>query len=239
MNKVFISPSILSADFSNLKTEISKVENGGADWLHIDVMDGHFVPNITVGVPVVKSIKRVTNLLLDVHLMIENPIKYVDAFCDAGADLITFHIEASKDKTFDTIKKIKQNNVKAGISIKPKTPIKEIEKYINEVDLILVMTVEPGFSGQKFMEDCAEKIKIINEHINCHSEAENVMRSFASLKMTEAEESHNNKNLIIQVDGGINAETAKICKSNGANCLVAGNYIYKSDDIKQAIKSLK
>lgn len=125
------------------------------------------------------------------------------------------------------------------MSIKPKTPAEVVFPFLNDLDMVLVMTVEPGFGGQKFMEDCAEKVKIIKEYINRHSEAENVMRSFATLKMTEDEEPHNNKNLIIQVDGGINSETAKICKSNGANCLVAGNYIYKSDDIKQAIKSLK
>ena len=205
-----ISPSILSADFANLERDIKRVEPY-VNWLHIDVMDGHFVPNISIGVPVVKSIRAVTNMFLDTHLMIENPIQYVDPFCDSGSDLITFHIEATKEKTFDTIQKIKQRNVKAGISIKPKTSVDEIADYINEVDLVLVMTVEPGFGGQKFMQDCAEKISQIRKI---------------------------SKDVIIQVDGGINDVTGKICKNLGANSLVAGNYIYKSNNIKAAINSL-
>ena len=232
---IIISPSILSADFANLERDIKRVEDGGAHWLHIDVMDGHFVPNITIGVPVVKSIKKITKLPLDVHLMIENPEKYVEPFVQAGANIITFHYEASNDIN-NLIKFIKSFGIKAGMSIKPKTPADVVFPYLNDLDLVLVMTVEPGFGGQKFMQDCADKIKVIREYAQCHSEAENVMRSFAPLKMTKAEESHNN--LIIQVDGGINAETAKICTQYGANSLVAGNYIYGSDDIKKAIQSL-
>jgi len=242
-----ISPSILSADFANLERDIKKVEAAGADWLHIDVMDGHFVPNITIGVPVVASIKKITKLPLDVHLMIENPEKYIEPFAQAGADIITFHYECYARSQTETeqnlinkiISQIKSYGIKAGMSIKPKTSANVVFPYINDLDLILVMTVEPGFGGQKFMVDCAEKVKIIRKYINCHSEAENNMRSFASLKMTETEESHTNKNLIIQVDGGINSETARICTSYGANSLVAGNYIYKSDNITDAIKSLR
>ena len=211
--KTIISPSILSADFANLEKEIKKIEPY-VSWLHIDVMDGHFVPNISIGVPVVKSIRKITNLFLDTHLMIENPIKYIDAFSLAGADLVTFHYEAAKDKTIETIKKIKENNNKVGLSIKPKTKVEEIKDYINLVDLILIMTVEPGFGGQKFMDECAKKI-------------------------TEIKNYSKNDNLIIQVDGGINDKTAKICTNLGANCLVAGNYIYKSDDIKNAVQSLR
>lgn len=207
-----ISPSILSADFANLERDIALVEKAGADWIHIDVMDGHFVPNITIGVPVVKSIKKVTELPLDVHLMIENPIKFVKSFKEAGADIITFHYEAV-DNVFEVIKVIKDSGIKAGLSIKPKTPAEDIFKYLSHLDLVLVMTVEPGFGGQEFMHDCAQKIVEIKQN---------------------APES-----LIIQVDGGINNVTGHICTSLGANSLVAGNYIYKHQDIKQAIKSLR
>lgn len=212
MSKIIVSPSILSADFANLERDIKKVENGGADWLHIDVMDGHFVPNITIGVPVVKSIKQIASIPLDVHLMIENPRNYIKPFAEAGADIITFHYEAAKDKASEIIKLIKSFGVKAGLSIKPKTSPDEILDYLHELDMVLIMTVEPGFGGQKFMPDCAEKITVIKENAP--------------------------ENLIIQVDGGINAETAKVCTQYGANSLVAGNYIYKSDDIEKAIRSL-
>lgn len=208
-----ISPSILSADFTDLKNDIKKVEPY-VPWLHIDVMDGHFVPNISIGVPVVKSIKKTTNLFLDTHLMIENPILYVDSFYNAGSDLITFHYEATLDNTVKTIEKIKEKGIKVGLSIKPKTKVSQIINYINLVDLVLIMTVEPGFGGQKFIEDCAYKIPEILEYSK-------------------------NKNLIIQVDGGINKKTAKICKDLGANSLVAGSYIYGAENIKEAIESLK
>lgn len=214
MNKIIISPSILSADFANLEKDIKTVENFGADWIHVDVMDGHFVPNITIGIPVVKSIKKVTSLPLDVHLMISNPEKYIEDFAIAGADILTFHYEAVEEKNIPTlIEKIHSFGIKAGISIKPKTNPDTILKYLNKADLILVMTVEPGFGGQKFIQDCAEKIKIIKQNAP--------------------------QNLIIQVDGGINNITGKICTDYGANSLVAGNYIYKSEDIQHAIASLR
>lgn len=213
-SKIIVSPSILSADFANLERDIKRVETDGADWIHVDVMDGHFVPNITIGIPVVKSLKPITKLPLDVHLMIENPEKYIEDFAKAGADILTFHYEAvKKEEISQLIKTIKGFGIKAGLSIKPKTSPQEILEFLPELDLILVMTVEPGFGGQKFMKDCADKIKLIKQHCN--------------------------KNLYIQVDGGINAETAKICTDFGANSLVAGSYIYKSEDIKQAIHSLK
>lgn len=212
MSKIIISPSILSADFANLERDIKRVEDAGADWIHVDVMDGHFVPNITIGVPVVKSIKKVTNLPLDVHLMIENPEKYIEPFVKAGADILTFHYEAVNDVSA-IVDLIKSFGIKAGMSIKPKTSPDEILKYLGILDLLLVMTVEPGFGGQSFMEDCAEKIPVIKRHAP--------------------------ENLIIQVDGGINAQTAKICTSYGANSLVAGNYIYKSDNIISAVQSLR
>ena len=213
MSKVIVSPSILSADFANLERDINAVENAGADWVHVDVMDGHFVPNITIGVPVVKSLRQVTELPLDVHLMIENPEKYIEPFAKAGADIITFHYEAVCENSKDVIDLIKSFGIKVGISIKPKTSPADIKHLLSFVDMVLVMTVEPGFGGQKFMEDCADKIPYIKEN--------------------------SKSDMIIQVDGGINAQTAKICTSKGANSLVAGNYIYKSDDIKSAIASLR
>ena len=209
---IYVSPSIMSADYANLERYINLIEDGGADLVHVDVMDGHFVPNITIGVPVVASIRKVTKLPLDVHLMIENPEKYVEPFVKAGADILTFHYECGTDikKTIDLIKSF---GIKVGLSIKPKTTPDVVFPYLKDLDLLLVMTVEPGFGGQKFMQDCADKIPVIKE------------------KAPE--------NLIIQVDGGINAETARICTFYGANSLVAGNYIYKSADIKSAIKSLR
>lgn len=214
MNNIIVSPSILSADFANLERDIKLVEKAGADWLHIDVMDGHFVPNITIGVPVTASIKKITNIPLDVHLMIDNPKKYVEPFVKSGADIITFHYEAAgtDEEIFELISYIKSFGVKCGMSIKPTTPAEICFKFLQELDMVLVMTVEPGFGGQKFMPECAEKIKQIREQ---------------------------NPKIILQVDGGINAETSKICKDYGANSLVAGNFIYKSGNIPQAIAALK
>ncbi len=212
MSGIIISPSILFFYFANLEKEIRLVENAGADWLHVDVMDGHFVPNITIGVPVVKSIKKIASIPLDVHLMIENPEKYIKPFADAGADILTFHFEAVDD-VIKVIKLIKSFGVKAGMSIKPKTNPEEILEYLEYLDLILVMTVEPGFGGQSFMPDCADKLTLIKKYAA--------------------------DSLIIQVDGGINAETARICTGLGANSLVAGNYIYNSNDVGKAIQSLR
>ncbi len=212
MNNIIVAPSILSSDFSKLGEEIRKLENNGADWIHVDVMDGHFVPNLTIGAPVVKALKKVATIPLDVHLMIDNPEKYISDFAKAGSDIITFHYEAAEDNVSEIIKRIKSYGIKAGISIKPKTSPADIKKYIQEVDLVLIMTVEPGFGGQKFMPDCAEKIKDVRKYSD---------------------------SVIIEIDGGINAETAEVCRKYGANALVAGNYIYTAVDMKEAITSLR
>lgn len=213
MNKIIVSPSILSSDFANLESEIKKIKDFGASWVHVDVMDGHFVPNITIGVPVVKSIRKITDMPLDVHLMIENPEKYIEPFALSGSDIITFHYEAAGEKTEEIIKLIKSFNKKAGLSIKPKTDINLIKKYLPELDLFLLMTVEPGFSGQSFMIEGVEKIKQID--------------------LTKY------PNLLVEVDGGINAKTGKICKDLGVRVLVAGNYVFKSENMKQAIDDLR
>ena len=210
---MIIAPSILSSDFANLETEIKRLEENGADWVHVDVMDGHFVPNLTIGAPVVKAIKPVTKLPMDVHLMIENPAKYVKDFALAGADIITFHYEATKETTFEVINIIKSYGVKVGISIKPKTPVSAIKPYLDMVDLVLIMTVEPGFGGQKFMEDCADKIIEVK--------------------------AYSNKDIIVEVDGGVNAQTSQHCKKCGVDALVAGSYVFNSDDMKEAIESLR
>ncbi|MGN0014581.1 MAG: ribulose-phosphate 3-epimerase, partial [Candidatus Gastranaerophilaceae bacterium] len=193
--------------------EFENMKRCGADWLHIDVMDGHFVPNITIGAPVVKALRKVTNLILDVHLMIENPEKYIKDFANAGSDYITVHYEATMENTNSVIDLIHSFGLKAGLSIKPKTKPEEIKNYLDKIDLVLIMTVEPGFGGQAFMPDCAEKIKYIKA--NCR------------------------QNIIIEVDGGINDVTGKICTDYGANALVAGSYVYGSSDIKKAIESLR
>jgi ribulose-phosphate 3-epimerase len=212
---VIVAPSILSADFSKLGKEIKAVEDGGAEWIHIDVMDGCFVPNITIGPVVVKSIRKITNLFFDCHLMIEKPEEFVEQFAKAGANLITIHAESSLHIK-SVIKKIKDVGCKVGISINPETPIDTIKDVIKEVDLVLIMSVHPGFSGQSFIKDVIPKIKKTKDLIN-----------------------KTKREIYLQVDGGINKENAGIVKENGANVLVAASFIFKSSNYKDAIKQLK
>ena len=212
--KIIIAPSMLSANFACLESDLKKVEKGGAKWLHIDVMDGHFVPNITVGPVVVSNLRKVSRLVFDVHLMINDPEKYIGAFKDAGADLITFHIEAVKNPAA-LIKKIKALGIKAGISIKPKTKAEVLYPLLKMLDLVLVMTVEPGFGGQSFMSDMLPKVKALKSRINKY-----------------------NPKCYLQVDGGINNETAIACVSNGANVLVAGNSVFRAKNPALAVRSL-
>lgn len=207
---MMISPSLLAADFTKLDRELDRITRGGAEWLHLDVMDGVFVPNISFGLPVIQSLRKISKLTFDVHLMIQEPLLYVDAFADAGADYLTFHLESSSDPE-KTIDAIHARGMKAGLSIKPNTPAEAVFPYLDKLDLILVMSVEPGFGGQKFMPVCLNKIRILHE------------------KAPE---------IPISVDGGINAETGRLCREAGADVLVAGSYVFGAKDVAAAINSL-
>ncbi len=217
MKKIQISPSILSGDFSQLGNEIQRLEKGGADMIHVDVMDGHFVPNLTIGPPVIKSLRKHSTLPFDVHLMISPVHKYIENFANAGADIITFHPEASENID-ETINHIKSLNKKVGLSLNPNTGINVIENFLDKINLVLVMSVHPGFGGQKFMPEVLKKIKDLHQ-----------------IKKNK------NLNFDIEVDGGINFDNSKIVKDAGANILVSGTTIFKENkgDIKKNIDSLR
>jgi ribulose-phosphate 3-epimerase len=212
---VKIAPSILSADFSQLGEDIKDVENGGADYIHVDVMDGHFVPNITIGPLIVEAIRPVTKLPLDVHLMIENPDQYIEAFAKAGADYLTVHVEACPH-LHRTIHYIKSFGVKAGVVLNPATPVEMIQHVIHDVDMVLLMSVNPGFGGQAFIPEVITKIKMLKKMID-----------------------EKGLNVEIEIDGGVNENTAKQCVEAGATVLVAGSAIYNQVDRAKAIAALK
>lgn len=212
-----VSPSILSADFVNLERDIRALSSAGADYVHVDVMDGIFVPNITIGIPVVAAIRRVTELPLDVHLMIDRPLRYVDDFCKAGSDILTIHVEAdTAENTLTALKRIRENGVHPALCVKPKTPAEAVLPFLPYCDLILVMTVEPGFGGQAFMQDMMPKLRTIRSYID-----------------------EQKPNCELEVDGGVNETTARICRENGANVLVAGSAYFKAADPAGFVRSVK
>ena len=216
-SQIKVSPSILSADFVNLERDIRALKDEGADYVHVDVMDGNFVPNITLGQPIVAAIRKVTELTLDVHLMIDRPIRYVEQFCKAGADILTVHVEAdTEENTRKALEIIKACGVTPAISIKPKTPAEAVLPFLDLCGLILVMTVEPGFGGQSFMADLMPKLQAV--------------RAYIDEKKPGCE---------LEVDGGVNPETAKVCVAHGANVLVAGSAYFKAADRAAFVRSLK
>lgn len=211
----YVSASVLSADMLDLRGEIKKLEANGIDMLHFDVMDGVFVDNISYGLPILECVSGATDMTLDVHLMITDPLRYVKRFAEAGADYISFHIESQSD-TAETIRAIRESGAKPALAIKPMTPAEEVFRYLPDLDMVLVMTVEPGFGGQSFIPETAEKVRIIRERIN-------------ELGL----------DIPVEVDGGINASTSSIVKEAGANVLVSGSYLFKAADMKAAADGLR
>ena len=216
MGNQLIAPSILSADFSDLKSDIQMVNESEADWFHVDIMDGVFVPNISFGMPVLKSINQYATKTLDVHLMIVNPEKYIEKFAELGSDILTIHYEVSKDTLAESLKSIKRNGMKAGVAINPDTDINVLEKYIKEIDLVCVMGVFPGFSGQKFIEATYDRCQAVKELINKYKSS-----------------------TLIEVDGGVTIENAKRLIEFGANVLVSGSHVFKAENPKEIISKLK
>lgn len=210
-----VSPSMLSADFSRFGEELARVEKAGADWAHLDVMDGMFVPNITFGAPVIRSIRGCSDIPFDAHLMIEDPLRYVDDFADAGCDMITVHCEAKGDVKA-AMDRIRDRGMQVGISLNPETPFQEVEPFLWEADIALVMTVHPGFGGQSFISECVPKVRAVREWAD-----------------------ENNPSLEISVDGGINSETGRECVKAGASVLVAGSSLFKLDDMAPTIAQWK
>ncbi len=212
-----IAPSILSADFANLERDIRDIRSNGGDWVHVDVMDGLFVPNISIGIPVVQAIRPVTDLPLDVHLMIDRPIRYVEQFVKAGADWLTIHVEADQPaNTLACLDKIRQLGCKAAISLKPGTPAEAARVFLPKCDMVLVMTVEPGFGGQKFMADMMPKLRTLRQMLD-----------------------EVNPACILEVDGGVDANTCALCKENGAQVLVAGSAYFKAADRKAFVRTIQ
>lgn len=212
-----IAPSILSADFVNLERDVHNIEENGADWVHVDVMDGMFVPNISIGIPVVQALRRVTGLPLDVHLMIERPVRYVEQFVRAGADWLTIHIEADQPQnTLEALDKIRALGCKAAVSLKPRTPAEAALPYLTKCDMVLVMTVEPGFGGQSFMADMMEKVRFLRTTLD-----------------------RVNPECRIEVDGGVDAVTQAVCKQSGADVLVTGSAYFKAADRAAFVKTVQ
>ncbi len=211
----YVSASILGANILNIADECRKLEENKVDMLHFDVMDGHFVNNISFGLPVLKALDKCSDIFMDVHLMISEPLRYIKQFAEAGSDMITFHVESLSDP-YETIKAIKDLGIKAGISVKPETPVESIYKYLHDVDMVLIMTVEPGFGGQGFIYEMTEKVKTLKKYL-----------------------SDNNISVIIEVDGGINDKTAAVAKDAGADILVSGSYLFNAGSMSEALKALK